>query len=119
MNNLSEPDIQSLRDALVIEQVSLRKDLAMHGEQHDGVWNARSEESGEEADHTDTADKIEELITNVPIVNDLEARLHDVEDAVKKIDSGMYGICEVGNEPISLDRLKANPTARTCVAHAT
>jgi len=30
----------------------------------------------------------------------------------------VYGICEVSNEPIPLERLKANPSARTLIEHA-
>jgi RNA polymerase-binding transcription factor DksA len=34
------------------------------------------------------------------------------------MDEGLYGICEVGSETIPLERLKANPAARTCVEHS-
>jgi len=37
---------------------------------------------------------------------------------LEKMDEGVYGICEVCNEPIPLDRLKANPSARTDIEHA-
>ena len=39
-------------------------------------------------------------------------------EALEKMEQGVYGICEEGDEPIPLDRLKANPSARTCVEHA-
>lgn len=47
----------------------------------------------------------------------LEARKVDIEDALHKIESGTYGICEVSGEPIEEERLEANPAARTCTAH--
>ena len=34
------------------------------------------------------------------------------------MDSGIYGICEASGEPIPLDRLKANPSARTLLEYA-
>ncbi|MEK7091498.1 MAG: TraR/DksA C4-type zinc finger protein [Patescibacteria group bacterium] len=37
--------------------------------------------------------------------------------ALAKIDAGNYGLCEISQEPIELDRLEANPSARTCKKH--
>jgi len=64
------------------------------------------------------ADQIEELVTNVPLVAELEEKHTDIVEALEKMEQGVYGICEEGDEPIPLDRLKANPSARTCVEHA-
>jgi DnaK suppressor protein len=41
--------------------------------------------------------------------------LKDIEDALDKIESGTYGICEECGKPISEARLKALPTARLCI----
>jgi DnaK suppressor protein len=110
MNHLTHDQINTLRDALEAERATLATDLAEHGtKEADGIWDPNSSGlSGEEADHTDAADQIEELVTNVPIV----------QDALAKMDEGKYGICEVGGEEIEFDRLVANPAARTCIAHA-
>jgi DnaK suppressor protein len=51
-------------------------------------------------------------------VKELEARHTDVADALEKMDEGVYGLCEECDEPIDLDRLQANPAARTCKKHA-
>jgi DnaK suppressor protein len=119
MNHLNKEQIDTLREALETEQITLQTDLKEHGiKEENGTWNANSSGlEGEEADHTDAADQIEELITNVPIVQDLAARSHDIDDALTKIKEGKYGICEVGNEMIDYDRLVANPAARTCITH--
>ena len=120
MNNLTQEQIDSLREALEAERATLATDLKEHGtKEENGIWDPNSSGlSGEEADHTDAADQIEELITNVPIVHDLASRSHDIDDALSKIEAGKYGICEVGNEAIEYGRLVANPAARTCIAHA-
>ena len=47
-----------------------------------------------------------------------DGSLREVEEAVKRLDEGRYGLCEVGGEPIPDERLRALPEARTCVAHA-
>ncbi|WP_144712608.1 TraR/DksA C4-type zinc finger protein [Curtobacterium pusillum] len=45
-------------------------------------------------------------------------RLRLVDAALARLDSGTYGRCAVGGEPIPEARLAAVPWAETCVAHA-
>jgi RNA polymerase-binding transcription factor DksA len=42
--------------------------------------------------------------------------LHDIENALRKIEDGSYGVCEVCGEPIGAGRLSAIPWARLCIA---
>ena len=44
--------------------------------------------------------------------------LHEIDDALQRIEDGTYGICEGTGEPISMARLKAQPWARYCVEYA-
>ncbi|MEI6843338.1 MAG: TraR/DksA C4-type zinc finger protein [bacterium] len=69
------------------------------------------------ADEEDVADALEGYETNLAILSQLETRLGEVKDALKKINSGTYGVCETSGEMIEMDRLEANPAARTCKAH--
>ncbi len=41
--------------------------------------------------------------------------LDDVELALRKLDEGSYGVCEVCGEPIGAARLSAIPWARFCI----
>ncbi len=52
------------------------------------------------------------------LVEEARRRLADVDAALRRLDDGGYGRCEVCGEPIPADRLEARPTARTCVEHA-
>jgi DnaK suppressor protein len=52
------------------------------------------------------------------ILEQLESEISDLDSALKKIDEGTYGICEIGGEPIETERLEAIPGARTCIKHA-
>ena len=118
---IDQADIEDLRVMLEEERVTLEEELAAHGriQNDDGDWQGNSAGfEGEEADPSDAADQIEELVTNVPLVEELEERHLDVEEALEKMDQGIYGICEECGDTIPLERLKANPSARTCVAHA-
>lgn len=71
----------------------------------------------QEPDENDAADNVEELNNNAAILSTLEKRLSEINTALAKIESGSYGICEIGGEEIEQDRLEANPSATTCKAH--
>jgi RNA polymerase-binding protein DksA len=42
----------------------------------------------------------------------------EINDALSRIENGTYGICEIGGEPITKQRLEAIPWARCCIACA-
>jgi DnaK suppressor protein len=49
--------------------------------------------------------------------NTLELKLlREVEEALQRIDQGVYGICYQCEEPISVKRLEALPWAKFCVS---
>lgn len=121
MNKIPQAELEELREALEIDKENLEEELAAHGrvQTDTGDWQGASTGyEGEEADPNDVADQIEELATNVPLVEELEDRHLDVTEALEKMDEGVYGLCEVCNEPIPLERLKALPSARTDLEHA-
>ena len=119
MHTIPEKELGMLRAALEKEQRDLESELAEHGRKVGTDWQGSAEGfQTQEADNTDTADKFEELATNVPLVETLERRLKDVNDAIEKMNSGTYGICEKTGEQIPLARLKVNPAAREHVEHS-
>lgn len=120
MKHLTEEQIEELRGALNAERDALEEELATYGrvQSDSGDWQGGSKTEGQEADPNDAADQIEELVTNVPLVEELEKRHRDIAAALERMEDGTYGICEAGKEEIPLDRLEANPAATTCIAHA-
>ena len=85
-----------------------------------GDWEAtetKMDVSTPMADANEAADKQEEFTTNRAINDNLEVRYNEIKVALKRIEDGTYGTCEVSGEPIEEDRLEANPSARTCNAH--
>jgi len=49
-------------------------------------------------------------------IRDRERKLiNKIDDALKRIDDGSYGLCEVCAAPIGLDRLKARPVTTLCI----
>jgi DnaK suppressor protein len=45
----------------------------------------------------------------------VQQTLQEIEAALRKIEEGSYGVCEVCGEPIGADRLSAIPWARLCI----
>ena len=70
------------------------------------------------ADENDVADEMESFGENAALLRKLEPQYNDIKTALEKIKSGTYGKCEVGGEDIPEKRLVANPSAKTCIAHA-
>jgi RNA polymerase-binding transcription factor DksA len=54
---------------------------------------------------------------DLSILEQIEAELADVEHALKRIDDGTYGTCEVDGKPIPEERLEVLPATRLCLAH--
>ncbi|MBI3321492.1 MAG: TraR/DksA C4-type zinc finger protein [Candidatus Omnitrophica bacterium] len=54
-----------------------------------------------------------ELSTN--IVSSEQQILYQIDDALKRLDDGSYGLCQPCNQPISMSRLKAVPYASLCI----
>jgi RNA polymerase-binding transcription factor DksA len=44
-----------------------------------------------------------------------ELELAELEEAVKRVEAGLYGQCEACGQPISEARLEAIPTTRYCI----
>lgn len=64
------------------------------------------------------ADQEEEYENRASLESGLQSRLHDINEALRKISHGKYGLCAVGGEPIDEARLRANAAAATCIEHA-
>lgn len=69
------------------------------------------------SDRDEVADSIEAFEDNVAILKQLEIRYNEIKEALQKIESDKFGICENCGEKIEEARLDANPAARTCKAH--
>jgi DnaK suppressor protein len=117
-NNL---DIEYFKKILEKEKENLERELSLIAKKNPktGDWlplkpklDTQLSEKGE------IADAYEELENRFNAENELEKRLNEVNDALERIQKGTYGVCEKTNKPISKKRLKANPTARTCVDHS-
>lgn len=77
----------------------------------DSIDSLKSSECNDEYDYAEvSSDSFKEGI----IANQQIEELKEIEDALKRIEKGTYGICEMCDEKIALGRLKAKPFAKFC-----
>ena len=83
----------------------LRADRATAVEGSDGVTD-----SGEESELDTTRS------TALNLASRQSQLIEEIDDALRRIDDGTYGQCDVCGKPIDEERLKAMPTAKYDVA---
>lgn len=115
MNTLSTPnhpvaglDIEAFRLALrarrAVLRQALRPDEAAAEPAHD-VSDLKDVAARSEADDIEDEHQRLEL-----------AELRDVEAALQRLEEGSFGLCTSCEEPIPVERLRANPSAPRCTA---
>jgi RNA polymerase-binding transcription factor DksA len=118
---MNKQEIENLKKQLEKEKKKLELELSTVGRinpDNPNDWEAvPSDMDDRSSDLNDFSDNIEAFETNTAILKQLETQLIDVKIALKKIDEGKYGICEVCGKEIGKERLEANPAARVCQDH--
>ena len=104
--------LEDLQTALLAEQAALEEELADHGKLEDNDWEGSSDSEDEEADPVDVADNIEELVTNVPMVEELKRRHKEIKVALQKMEDTTYGTCDVCGDDIPLAKTRSQSCSR-------
>ena len=113
-------DINKYKQLLESEKALLEKELGSISSprpENPADWDARPENTTEEADLNVAADIHEDVEERHGVSDELEKRLAEVNAALSRMEEGTYGACAVCNMPIEEDRLGANPAAATCTGH--
>lgn len=116
---MDENILKELKQALEKEKKVLTEELrtiANPDKDVKGDWDARYQNMGDEPE--DNAQEVTEYATRLPLEHELELKLQDIDAALKRAAEGTYGICEKCGDVIDIERLKAEPAARTCIQHA-
>jgi DnaK suppressor protein len=114
MEHFSPEELEVMRALLGAEKDSLEEELSEHGRKVGDDWQGTAQGfASDEADQSDVGDTMEELAVNIPLVEELESRYKEVRAAIQRIADKTFGIDENTGEPIDIERLRANPAART------
>ena len=117
---MAKLNLDEFKKKLEAEKQTLVTELSRYGtfSSETGEWEAvPNQDDLSEPDENDAADRFEDFEERTAMVATLETRYKEITDALAKMEKGKYGICEIGGEEIELERLEANPGARTCMAH--
>lgn len=98
----------ALRDGMLDSMAGVAKD------------NLRSRAEGSEASafgmhQADAGSDAYDRDFALSLLSQEQDALYEIEEALKRIDAGTYGICEMSNKPIPHPRLEAIPFARCTV----
>jgi len=112
---LDETTLASLKAQLLSEKSRLESELLVFAKPTGvpGSYGTTIEEIGTDSD--ENATEVEGYVDNLALGSNLEAQLKDVNDALAKMEAGVYGVCEKTGDSINADRLKAYPAARTAI----
>lgn len=104
-------NIQQILQTLLAEMQRLKNEIAKHAlmaQEHETAGN----------DVGDDGMQIEQVSKNLALKNHLERLLSQIESAVRRIEKGVYGLCERCGVAILPERLEVLPYATTCLACA-
>lgn len=105
-----------LRAELEEERASLLSDLREYGA--DPHSEKVEHIDGIDDNFADLASATAERSETLALIENARERFADVEGALRKMDEGTYGICEVCGEAIPEPRLEARPLSVRCVSCA-
>lgn len=66
-------------------------------------------------DEGDIASVSADNLINEEIMASQRKELQEIDEALEKIVHGIYGVCEMCEEPIGMQRLKVKPFAKYCI----
>ena len=98
---------EEIAKALKARLSELRTHLAKVGQELQKLLPADSEDQAIELENQEALEVIEKTETT---------EIHQIEAALNRISDGTYGTCAKCGGPIDPRRLKALPTAATCVS---
>ncbi|WP_456391621.1 TraR/DksA family transcriptional regulator [Nitratifractor sp.] len=109
MTKRDDLDLEYFRNRLLDEKQRLEKEI----EGVSAETRALSDSAEGAEDSGDVAELDAQNAIDQRLLEDLKRQLAEVENALKKIEEGSYGICEKTGKPIPVERLEAYPAART------
>ena len=113
-------DPDAARQRLEAERARLQDMRAGFDEEHltdESENESVSELSSIDQHQADVGSETFEREKDLSILEQIDSELGDVEWALKRLDDGTYGTCEVDGKPIPEERLEAMPAARLCKEH--
>lgn len=107
-------DIQEMKKRLEAKRAEIQQNIAALTQAYP-TPDDNGVVSQDAQDFEDTAVDFVEMQQEQSIMTNEQALLTEVENALKRIEAGTYGICTIGGERIPDKRLEAMPWVALCV----
>ena len=78
-----------------------------------GEYETNFDDFGDDED--ENASEVEAYTDNLALEDNLSHQLKEINEALLRMENGTYGFCENCRKEIDIERLKAYPSATTCV----
>lgn len=109
--------IKEMEKGLLVEKDRLEKELSKFAHRNtkavvtdfDSDFPQMGDEEGE------NAAEVAQFTDNLSLEDELERALRDVESSLKRIEEGVYGLCNYCKQEIDEKRLHARPTSSSCI----
>jgi DnaK suppressor protein len=109
---LTKTQLRAIREGLVDERAGLLAQVEdLDAEADVNNWR----EGGFDDDPADAGSASFERETAQSLSNHARKLLQEIDDALRRIDAGTYGVCENCGQRIEPERLEALPYARLCL----
>jgi RNA polymerase-binding protein DksA len=113
---LTKQQLKQFRQLLITERAKFVNEIKSIA--HDASKSPR-EASGDLSAYTvhmaDMAADTSERELSINLVSSEQEVLYQIDDALKRLDDGSFGVCQQCNAPISMSRMKAVPYASLCI----
>lgn len=116
-NTLDKEFVKKIEKQLLAEKARLEKELAQFTKKNPhnvSDFDAEFPTLGDKDD--ENAAEVALYSDNLTLERTLESSLRDVNDALKRIKEGTYGICRYCGKLIDPRRLEARPVSSACMA---
>ena len=115
--SLSKDQVKQLRQLLITERAKLAEEIkSIAREASTSPRDASGDLSAYTVHMADMAADTYDRELSMNIASSEQEVLYQIDDALKRLDDGSYGVCQQCNQPIAMSRLKAVPYASLCIA---
>lgn len=113
---MRERNIDYFRDKLLREHELQSNKIERFEEFNEIDYNEGKELSMIDNHPAEIASETYEIEKNMALKEQQVRQLEDIDRALRNIDAGEYGICELCGQDIPFDRLEAMPTSTKCIS---
>jgi RNA polymerase-binding protein DksA len=112
---IDKKTLEELKEKLLKERTMIDEDLKRIAKPTKDAKDYETTFDQIGTDEDENASEVEEYTDNLALETTLEKQLREIDEALERMADGTYGKCENCNADISLERLKAYPSAKKCL----